>query len=44
MSDIKHNNLATFVGVTTEPPDVYEVWEYCAKGSLQVCPGSIVKL
>lgn len=38
MTDLKHNNLATFIGATTEPPELFEVWEYCSKGSLQVKP------
>lgn len=35
--DLKNQNLAVFLGVTVETPNICEVWEYCPKGSLQVC-------
>ena len=37
MANLKNHSLTQFVGATTEPPDIMEVWEYCSKGSLQVC-------
>ncbi|KAI0242810.1 Atrial natriuretic peptide receptor 1 [Lamellibrachia satsuma] len=33
--DLKNQNLAVFLGVTVETPNICEVWEYCPKGSLQ---------
>ena len=36
MTDVKSSHLATFIGASVDPGDIFEVWEYCPKGSLQV--------
>ena len=36
MMDMKHTNVAQFIGAVVEPPELMVVWEYCTKGGLQV--------
>ena len=36
MMDMKHVNVATFIGASVETDKLCEVWEYYSKGSLQV--------
>lgn len=35
MNEMKHGNLAHFVGACIDAPNICSVWEYCTKGSLQ---------
>ncbi|KAL4224656.1 hypothetical protein ACF0H5_015353 [Mactra antiquata] len=35
LSELKHANITTFVGICTQPEKLCSVWEYCNKGSLQ---------
>ncbi|KAL7287912.1 hypothetical protein TKK_0017973 [Trichogramma kaykai] len=35
MRDLRHDNLNSFIGASTEPPNICIVVEYCARGSLK---------
>lgn len=36
MRDLRHDNLVSFIGACTDPPNICIVVEYCARGSLKV--------
>lgn len=35
--ELKHVNVCGFVGACMDPGQICLLWEYCIKGSLQVC-------
>ena len=36
MRDVRHDNLAQFMGACVDNPNICILFQYCAKGSLQV--------
>lgn len=36
LMELKHQNVTAFVGACVDPSRILLLWEYCAKGSLQV--------
>lgn len=41
MKDMKHDNLAVFIGACVDPPNTCYIMQYYNKGSLQVSHPSI---